>query len=151
VRHALRTFVVALAGLVVGGCTGIELGAVGVAALSAGAGSVVKTGTEYTLTGIAYRTFSLPLDDLAAVLRSTLARMEFRVNEAAVVNGDLVVVAGGIDCAVHLRLTAITPAVTRLRVSVRKGLINLDRATTSEIVTQLERSIGYLNSPVDLR
>jgi len=142
--------VVALAGLVVGGCTGIELGAVGVAALSAGAGSVVKTGTEYTLTGIAYRTFSLPLDD-PAVLRSTLARMEFRVDEAAVVNGDLVVVAGGIDCAVHLRLTAITPAVTRLRVSVRKGLINLDRATTSEIVTQLERSIGYLNSPADLR
>ena len=34
-RHALRTFVVALAGLVVGGCTGIELGAVGVAALLA--------------------------------------------------------------------------------------------------------------------
>ena len=150
-RHAPRTFVVALAGLAASGCTGIELGALGVAALSAGAGSVVKTGTEYTLTGIAYRTFSLPLEDVSAVLRSALARMEFRVDEAAVVNGDLVIVAGGIDCAVHLRLTAITPAVTRLRVSVRKGLISHDRATTSEIVTQLERSVGYLNSPADLR
>jgi hypothetical protein len=143
--------VVALAGLAAGGCTGIELGAVSVAALSAGAGSVVKTGTEYTLTGVAYRTFSLPLDDLAVVLQSTLTRMEFRVDEAAVVDRALVIVAGGIDCAVYLRLTAITPAVTRLRVSVKKGLILLDRATTSEIVTQLERSIGYLNSPADLR
>jgi hypothetical protein len=144
-------FVIALAGLAAGGCTGVELGAVGVAALSAGAGSVVKTGTEYTLTGIAYRTFSLPLDDLAVVLRSTLARMEFRVDEAAVVAGEMVVVAAGIDCAVHLRLTPITPAVTRLRISVKKGLILLDRATTSEIVTQLERSVAYLNSPADLR
>ena len=149
--HALRTFALALAGLAAGGCTGIELGAVGVAALSAGAGSVVKTGTEYTLTGAAYRTFTLPLQDLAVVLRSTLARMEFSVDEASVVDGDLVVVAGGIDCAVHLRLTAITPAVTRLRVSVRKGLILRDRATTSEIVTQVERSIDRLNSPGDLR
>ena len=137
--------------LAAGGCTGIELSALTVAALSAGAGSVVKAGTEYTLTGVAYQTFSVSLEDLAAVVRAQLARTQFTVDEAHADGYELIIVAGGIDRSVHLRFTPITPGVTRLKVAVAKGWIFRDRATASEILGQIERTVAHLNSTVDLR
>jgi hypothetical protein len=151
VRRLFTLLVATLTGLTAGGCTGIELSALAVAALSAGAGSVVKTGTEYTLTGVAYRSFSLSLEELAAVVRAALDRMQFTVEEAEADDYELVVVAGGIDRTLHLRFTPITPGVTRLRVAVTKGRLFLDRATASEILTQIERAVSHLNSTADLR
>ena len=60
---------VALANL--GGCTlGVTGGAVGVAALGAGAGEVLRAGTEYTLTGRALRTFTASVDSLQEAART---------------------------------------------------------------------------------
>jgi hypothetical protein len=67
VRHVAIAALAAVTGLTTG-CTGLELPALGAAAISAGAGSAVKAGTEYTMTGTAYRTFSLSLENLAARL-----------------------------------------------------------------------------------
>jgi hypothetical protein len=132
------------------GCTGLEVAALGAAAVSAGAGSVVKAGTEYTLGGTAYRTFSVPLDDLAAVVRGALGRMQLDVEHARAVEGELVVVATGVDRTVHLRLTPITAAVTRLKLLVKQGIVRRDRATGSEIMTQIEQGVARLNSATDL-
>jgi hypothetical protein len=152
VRHVATLLVATLVGCASGGCTGIELSALAVAALSAGAGSVVKTGTEYTLTGVAYRTFSLSLEDLAGVVRESLERMQFVVEEAEADGYELLIAAGGIDRTVQLRFTPITPGVTRLRVAVTKGrLLFLDRATASELLTQIERTVLHLNSTSELR
>ena len=146
VRHArLLTVVVAVAGLATG-CTGIELPALGVAALSTGMGSAVRAGTEYTLTGTAYRTFTLSLEDLAAVVRRTLERMELPITEAAAHGERLTIVAEGIDRTVHLTFTPISPSVTRLGISVKQGIVRRDRATASEIVTQVEQAIVVLKS-----
>ena len=134
----------ALVGLLMAGCTGLELPALGAAAVSAGAGSVVKAGTEYTLTGTAYRTFTLPLEDLAAVVRSTLDRMELPVTAAAAHGERLRLTAEGIGRTVQLELAPISPALTRLKVTVRQGLVRNDRATTSEIIGQIEREVAAL-------
>jgi hypothetical protein len=64
------------------GCAGIALGALGAAVISSGAGSAVKAGTEYSLGGTAYRTFTLSLEDLAAIVRRTLDRMELPIAES---------------------------------------------------------------------
>ena len=145
VRHARLAVVVAVAGLATG-CTGIELPALGAAALSTGMGSAVRAGTEYTLTGTAYRTFTLSLEDLAAVVRRTLDRMELPITEAAAHDERLTIDAEGIDRTVHLSFTPISPSVTRLGISVKQGLVRRDRATASEIVTQVEQAIVVLKS-----
>jgi hypothetical protein len=140
--------VLALA-LVVGlaaGCTGIELPALGAAALSAGVGNSVKAGIEYTATGTAYRTFSLSLEDLAGVVRRTLDRMELPITEAAAHGERLTLTAEGIGRTVRLTFTPISPAVTRLGISVKQGIVRRDRATASELVTQIEQSAALLKS-----
>jgi len=139
VRHTRLVLLAALA-LLASGCTGLELPALGAAALSTGVGNAVKAGTEYTLTGTAYRTFSLPLEDLSAVVRRTLDRMELPVTEASVHGTRLTLVAEGIGRTVKLTFTPISPAVTRLGITVKQGPIVRDRATTSELVTQIEQS-----------
>ena len=144
-RHTRLVLLAALATLA-SGCTGIELPALGAAALSAGVGNAVKAGTEYTVTGTAYRTFTLPLDDLSAVVRRTLDRMELPVTGAAVHGTRLTLTAEGIDRTVKLTFTPISPAVTRLGITVKQGLIRRDRATVSEIVTQVEQSAALLKS-----
>jgi hypothetical protein len=151
VRLIPALLVAAVFPLATAGCTGIELTALGVAALSAGAGGVVKAGTEYTLTGSAYRTFSVSLDELAAAVRTTLVRLQFTVDEAVADDHELSIEAAGIARTLQLRFTPITPALTRLKVVVRQDLIRRDRATASELLAQIDREVARLNSPTDVR
>ena len=141
----LLLLVVTLAGLATG-CTGIELPALGAAALSAGMGNVVRSGTEYTMTGTAYRTFTLSLEDLAATVRRTLDRMDMPVTEGHADDIRLELTAEGINRTIHLTLTPISTSVTRLGIIVKQNAILRDRATASEIVTQIEQSLLPLKS-----
>jgi hypothetical protein len=136
-----RFAALAVLAALVTGCTGIELAPLGAAALSTGVGNAVKAGTEYTLTGTAYRTFSVPLEDLSVLARRTLDRLDLPVTGAAVHDTRLTLVAEGIDRTVRLTLTPISPSVTRLGVTVKRGPIVRDRATTSELVTQIEQAV----------
>ena len=144
-RHA-RLLILVLPAILASGCTGLELPALGAAALSTGMGSAVRAGTEYTLGGTAYRTFTLSLEDLVAVSRRTLERMELPVTEATVHGTRLTLTADGIERSVRATFTPISPAVTRLGITVKQGLVRRDRATASEIVTQIEQSVVLLKS-----
>ena len=126
------------------GCTGLELVPLGAAAISAGVGNAVKAGTEYTLTGTAYRTFNLPLEDLSAVVRRTLERMDLPVTEATVHETRLTLMAEGIGRTVRLTFTPVSTSMTRLGITVKTGPIVRDRATTSELVTQIEQTASPL-------
>lgn len=133
--------VLCLAVFLAAGCSGIELPALGAAALSAGAGGAVKAGTEYTLLGTASHTFSVPLDDLAPLVRATLARLELPIDEAEAVEHELRIVSHGIGRTVRLKLTPITPALTRVSILVKSGILARDRATASELIAQIERGV----------
>jgi len=145
VRHA-RSLALLAAATLASGCTGLELPALGAAALSAGVGNAVRAGTEYTITGTAYRTFSLPVEDLSTIVRRTLDRMNLPIAAEKIEDGRLTLDAEGIDRTVHLTFTPISRSVTRLGISVKQGLIRRDRATASEIVTQIEESLLTLKS-----
>ena len=139
--HSSLALVVSAAALVAG-CTGIELGAVGLAVLSSGAGNAVRAGTEYTVGGTAYRTFTLSLEDLAAVTRQTLDRMELPIVQASAEGPRLTLRAEGIDRTVRVTFTPISPALTRLGITAKQDVLRRDKATASEIVTQIERSLA---------
>jgi hypothetical protein len=128
---------VALASL--GGCTvGITGGAVGVAALSAGAGEVLRAGTEYTLTGRALRTFTASVDSLHEATRTALNHMAFTVEREEAMNPGRRIVASAIDRTIEIELQPLSPAATRVELSVSHGVLGRDRATASEIITQIE-------------
>jgi hypothetical protein len=128
------------------GCAGIALGALGAAVISSGAGSAVKAGTEYSLGGTAYRTFTLSLEDLAAIVRRTLDRMELPIAESTADGDRLILGVEGIDRTVRIVFTPISPAVTRLGISVKQDLIRRDQATASEIIAQIDRSLAASQS-----
>jgi len=142
----VRLLAVLVLATLAAGCTGIELPALGAAALSAGVGNSVKAGIEYSVTGSAYRTFTLPLEDLAGLVRRTLERMDLPVTEAGTKDTQLIYVAEGIDRTVRLTFTPVSTSVTRLGITVKQGAIRRDRATASEIITQIELGLASLKS-----
>jgi sporulation protein YlmC with PRC-barrel domain len=126
------------------GCAALALPAIGTAAVSAGAGGVVKAGTEYTLGGAATRTFTLSLADLHAVTLDTLRRLEIDVVEEEA-SADRVTISGeAVGRRVELRLDRITPVLTQLRLVVRRDAFRKDRATATEIIAQTEHAVAAL-------
>jgi hypothetical protein len=129
------------------GCAGLALPAVGAAAVSGSAGGIVRAGTEYTLSGTAYRTFTLPFHELHARVRETLTRLEFEI-----VDDELLATEGRLEAAaarrtVKIRLTPVTSAMTQMKVIVKQDPIRKDRATTSEIITQIEQDVRATRPP----
>jgi hypothetical protein len=135
----LIAIVVATVGL--GGCAvlGLTGAAVGGGAFSAGAGAAVEAGKEYTRGGVVLRTFSLPLHELRLTLGDALERMELAVITDEVDGLDRRITARARDREIDIRLQPVTRTVTRLRLVVAEGAFRKDRATASEIVTQVER------------
>jgi hypothetical protein len=127
------------------GC--IALPALGAAAASGGAGSVVKAGTEYTFGGAAVQTFSAPLYEVHDVALGTLQRLGVIVTEEEKTETGVAVLRGkALERSVSVTLEPVTPAMTRVSVAVRSGL-SRDRATATELLTQTARALE-LSAPL---
>jgi hypothetical protein len=139
-RHAA---LLAFALLSLGGCAalGITGGAVAVAAVGAGAGEVLRVGTEYSLTGTALRTFTASVEDMQEAIRSTLSRMAFTLESEEEMSPGRRIVAIGIGRTIEIELEPLSPAVTRVELLVKRSFLRRDRATASEIITQIELAI----------
>lgn len=133
-----------LAGLLVlGGCAALAPAAVGTAAIGAGAGSLVKAGTEYTLGGAAYRTFSAPLAEVYEGLRRTFEDLQITITDERFAGGEVRIHGVAIDRTFTVVLDPVTPGLTRLKLVVREmGGLGKDRATAAEIIAQAERRIA---------
>lgn len=129
------------AALATSGCAALVLPVVGAAAVSAGAGGAVKAGTEYTMGGTAYRTFTVPVDQVHDVALVTLKRLGIKVHEEERHERGAATIRGrAYDRGVELTLEPVTPSMTQIQLAVRRGL-GKDRATASEIIAQMERAL----------
>lgn len=126
-----------------GGCAalGITGGAVAVAAVGAGAGEVLRAGTEYSVTGTAFRTFTASVETMREATRSTLSRMAFTFEREEEMSPGRRIVATGIGRTIEIELEPLSPAVTRVELMVKRSFFRRDRATASEIITQIELAI----------
>ena len=135
-----RIRLVVLAGVVAlgtGGCAAIGLAVVGTVIGVAGG-----TGTAYTLDGIAYRTFTAPIEDTRQAALRTARRMDMQVErdvappveEGKLETREIVVNAG--DRKVYIELERLTSRTTRMRVTAKQGWFWRDRATAGEFVAQ---------------
>lgn len=119
------------------GCAGVD-----VPMLLTDAGVAAGQGVNYTLDGIAYRTFSAPVDQMRRATLTTFKRMDIDVqSEDAMEDGcrELVGVAG--DRIIYVELEKLTTRTTRMRITAKYGWVWRDRATASEIIVQTERTL----------
>ena len=129
--------------LLLQGCAalGVTGGAVALAAMGEGAGAIVKAGTEYRAGGVAYRTFTVPLDRLHEATRATLTRMDLELQSERSTAKGREIVATAQERTINIRLEPLTRSTTRMRLVVKRALLRSDRATASEIIAQTERTL----------
>jgi hypothetical protein len=114
------------------GCDPISLTAMGVGAAA---------GVQHTLTGIAYRTFSLPLPKVRAGVMTAFDRMGIKAGGKEPIENGERITARAADREIEIELEAITPKTTRMRSTAKTGIFR-DAATATEIILQTERALG---------
>jgi hypothetical protein len=126
------------------GCAALPLAVVGGSIASAGAGAVVKTGTEYTLTGAAHRTFTVPINAVRAGVLEAFERtgVEVTTSDAAPNEADHRITGTLQHRTLQVRLRALSPSLTAMTLSVKRNFFVRDRATSSELLEQIEQVLA---------
>ncbi len=132
--HILRAAVLICAFFSVPGCAGVALTAGGIAG---------STGVNHTLSGIAYKTFMTPVDELHFATLKTLGRMDMEVSEDKETASGFDILALARDREIEIELESLTSKTTRMRVVVNKGEIFFkDAATATEIIIQTAETMA---------
>jgi hypothetical protein len=140
--HASLAVLLLLA-LSVSGClAAAALPALGLSAMSDAAGGVAKAGVEHTIGGSVYRTFGAPLDEVRdAVLRS-FADLDIAVDEEEELkDGSVTMTAEALHRHISIRFEPVTPALTRLKIYIRRGWFGRDESTSNELIDQTARAL----------
>jgi len=124
------------------GCAALPLAALGGAALESGAGAVVKTGTEYTTGGTAYRTFTIPQNAVRAAVLEAFDRAGVTVKDENEKGDDERIIGELHKRTVRVRLTPLSPSLTAMTLIVKRNWFAKDRATTSELLEQVEQVLS---------
>ena len=132
--HILRAAVLIWALFSVPGCAGVALTAGGIAG---------STGVNHTLSGIAYKTFIAPVDELHFATLKTLGRMDMEVSEDKETASGFEILALARDRQIEIELESLTSKTTRMRVVANKGEIFFkDAATATEIIIQTAETMA---------
>jgi hypothetical protein len=124
------------------GCAALPLTAVGVSALEAGTGAVVKTGTDYTIGGSVERTFTIPRGAVRFAILQAFDRAGINVSTVTV-SDDREEFEGQLrHRKVRVRLTPFSESLTSITLSVKRNALFKDRATSSELLEQIEQCLA---------
>jgi hypothetical protein len=98
---------------------------------------------SHTMGGIAYRTFTAPVEKVRQASMTALAKMgvEF-TGTGKDTDGAELINARTTDRDITITLESLSPRATRMKVIARNGGIFFDGATATEILQQTERSLG---------
>jgi hypothetical protein len=118
--------------MMVSGCAA----GVGVALLGVGAGVAAGTGVDYTLNGIAYKTYAEPASDVHVATRNALKHMSIPIASDTATKDGWEMVANAGDREIEIDVERLTANTTRLRVVANREAIFKDRATAMEIIAQ---------------
>ena len=119
------------------GCAGVGLTMFGV-----GAGTAAGTGVNHTLSGIAYKTFTVPAERVHTATLETLAKMEMDITGDKKSENGRKITAKASDREISIELEPLTPRTTRMRVTVDEGVIFKDASTATEIIVQTANTVN---------
>ena len=98
---------------------------------------------DFTLDGIAYRTFSAPLDQMQRATLTTFKRMDLALKSDEIKDdGCRELVAANGDRTVHVELEKLAARTTRMRITAKHGWLWRDRAAAGELLVQTEHTLS---------
>jgi uncharacterized protein DUF3568 len=133
-KKLLRWLFVCSSALLASACDPVSLTVFGVG---------TAAGVQHTLTGIAYKTFTVPLPRMRTAVTLALSQMDIKVGGTEKMpngKGERIK-ARAADREIEIDLEALTSKTTRMRSIARNGLL-LDSATATEIILQTEKALG---------
>ncbi len=124
----------ALGSMLLGGCAAVALTALGVG---------MATGVGHTLGGVVFKTFTTPQAQVKRATLGALQRMQVKVVKSERIGTIESIVGKAGDREIDIELEALTPAMTRMKVTAKQdGGILRDGATATEIILQTEKLVG---------
>jgi hypothetical protein len=118
-----KCFVVFLL-LLLSGCTAVALTGAGV-------------GVSYTLSNVAYRSFSSPLDRVHHATIAALKKMDIKISEDTNSEDGRSITAATKELDIVINLEKVTSKTTQVKVDARKQVVLKDKATAAEIINQV--------------
>ena len=117
--------------------------------LLAGCTAVVLTGAgagiTYTLSNVAYKSFSSSLDRVHHATVDALKKMDIKtINDYKTVDGRTIIAATK-ELDILIDLEVVTSKTTQIKVNAIKRVILKDKATAAEIINQVGMSLGEQN------
>ena len=113
----------------------------GLAIFSAGTGVAMGTSVDYTLNGIAYKTFVAPMPTVRVATLNGLHRMGMTVVDDKKSDSGWTITATARERKIDIELEKLTPRTTRMRVVAEDGVIFKDRATEAAIIDEAADSL----------
>lgn len=99
-------------------------------------------GIGYTLTNVAYRTFTFPQEKVRTAALQALKKMGLSYKEDEEMPDGVKIFAEAAAIKIEIRLTKVTAKATKMSVNAKKNLIIKDKALSVEIITQTGRGLG---------
>ncbi|MBI3025016.1 MAG: hypothetical protein HYY66_04945 [Candidatus Tectomicrobia bacterium] len=114
--------------------------------LGVSSGVAASTAINYTLDGIAYRTFTATRENVRLAALKALSRMGMKLEEDSKRGGRDFIVASGQDRKIEIELEILAARTTRINAVAKYGFLNIfrDRATSTEIILQTEKALADL-------
>lgn len=106
------------------GCTAIALTGAGV-------------GVSYTLSNVAYRSFSSPVDRVHHATIAALNKMDIKIINDSSSGDGRTITAATKELDIVINLEKVTSKTTQVKVDARKSVLLKDKATAAEIINQV--------------
>jgi hypothetical protein len=123
-----KCFVVFLLPLL-SGCTAMALTGAGV-------------GASYTLSNVAYRSFSSPGDQVHQATITALKKMDIKIIDDSKSEEGRIITATTRELDIVINLEEVTSKTTQVKVDARKRVVLKDKATAAEIINQVGKILG---------
>jgi hypothetical protein len=124
------------------GCAAIPIAVVLGPLLEAGGSVLVETGTEYTASGAALRTFSIPIELVHGAVVEALQRTDVTVRTDEWKKKGRTIMAETDRRTVRIRLVRLTRVLTSMELVVKRNFLASDKATASEVLAQTEQVLS---------
>jgi len=111
------------------GCTAVALTGAGV-------------GASYTLTNVAYRSFSSPGDQVHQATIDALKKMDIKIIDDRKSEDGRTITAATKELDIAIILEEVTSKTTQVKVDARKRVVLKDKATAAEIINQVGKILG---------
>ena len=114
--------------------------------LLTGCAALVVTGAgigiSYTLTNVAYRSFSSPIDKVHEATTVALKEMDIKIIEDIKLVNGRTITADTMGLEIIIDLEKVTSKTTQIKVDARKNVVLKDKATAAEIINQVGKNLG---------